>query len=151
MAKRNNREVKFNISNNVEACCGTTDRKNPKVVYLTTRFWISPKDERMNVEKSLSSFSRFVRFSVGETLKGNKTFSDKHIVDVDANPNMVTMEHSGYCSISIHLLQRGRGISDFMEVKDIAIGQFRYLLGSLEYKLTDLGFNVNGKKCSSRK
>lgn len=151
MASNLSREYKLKGNGNIEIRIGTTDRVNPKVIYMNFKTWLFV-DDNGNYSEELLSLDRKIRYMVRKMLIGNSIFDSKYILDFDMNGETFSKRKLKYLDVSVYLKQKSEQPLSMSTLKDVLSGAMSYMADEIETNLNDNGFKVNrSKKWNSQK
>ena len=84
MMRRLKKEYRLNVCNSIILKCGTVNRDDPQVIYITGKCWISPQSE-MDYEDSLYEIEKKMKSSIKDIMIDGVNFDKKFILDFDIN------------------------------------------------------------------
>ena len=105
MAERKNKEYKIESGNSFKLKYGSTDKDDPKVVYINGNTWMVPPkiDEVKTVIPSIERNVRnFVKFEINKTQSLDKSF----IFDFDLKPDSIIPGRRKFISFELYVRQR---------------------------------------------
>lgn len=105
MAERKNKEYKIESGNSFKLKYGSTDKDDPKVVYINGNTWMVPPkiDEVKTVIPSIERNVRnFVKFEINKNQSLDKSF----IFDFDLKPDSIIPGRRKFISFELYVRQR---------------------------------------------
>lgn len=105
MAERKNKEYKIESGNSFKLKYGSTDKDDPKVVYINGNTWMVPPkiDEVKTVIPSIERNVRnFVKFEINKNQSLDKSF----IFDFDLKPDSIIPGRKKFISFELYVRQR---------------------------------------------
>jgi hypothetical protein len=82
-----NRKYDININDNIDISCGTTNKNNPKVIFLSCKTRINPNYE-IEYHKVLDDIFNKLRYEMKHSLLSSNLFESKFILDYDIAANL---------------------------------------------------------------
>ena len=90
--ERLNKEYKIDISPNGNFIYGSTNRKNPQVIYLVGKFWIQPTEKtNCDYELFFNDIKRHFKQQIKHILFNSKKFQSDFLFYLDINIDSITL------------------------------------------------------------
>ena len=137
MAERKNKEYKIDSGNSFRLKFGSTDKGNPKVVYINGNTWMIPPkiDEIKSIIPTIERNVRnFVKFEINKQQNLDKSF----ILDFDLKPDSIIPGRRKF--ISFELYVRQRETKKLTEISDAIKEMASKITGKIEQELLDNDF-----------
>lgn len=109
------KEIKLNVSDAIVLKYGTTNRENPKVIYINGKTWIKPLydgDYEEAVNQAISTYKKEIKKRLLETNK----FERNMLCEFDIRPEAMKFNKKKFLSFDIFVKQRG--CLDMKSLKD---------------------------------
>lgn len=136
MRKRINSEIKYN-NNPIKVTIGTTDKKNPKTVYVTFSAYITPKHEKEEYNEEICNFEKELKKKIKSSLNTNNDF----IMIVDVANNRILYNKKSYLEIQV-FLKNSDYKNKFKNISDVIYNNFAdNISNTIENNLTEKGFS----------
>lgn len=107
------KEIKLNVSDAIVLKYGTTNRENPKVIYINGKTWIKPLyegDYENAVKQAISDYKKDLKKRLIETEK----FERNMLCEFDIRPEAMKFNKKKFLSFEIFIKQKG-----CLEMKDL--------------------------------
>lgn len=138
-----NKEYQLNVSDKIRAKIGTTNRNEPKVVYIHGRAWVTPIQED-DYGKIIDSISKSFKHDVKKMIVEDYLFNTKYILDFNLSTTAMGVGKKSFLSFDLFLKQE-RDIP-LKALKAMVADDIRALLLNLEEEFTNNGFILFAKK-----
>ena len=138
-----NKEYQFKVSDKIRAKIGTTNRNEPKVVYVHGRAWVTPLQDD-DYSKIIDRISKSFKHDVKRMIVEDYLFNTKYILDFNLSTTAMSIGKKSFLSFDLFLKQE-RDIP-LKELKEMIADDIRTLLLSLEEEFTNNGFILFAKK-----
>lgn len=105
MAERKNKEYKIKLDNSFKAKYGSTDKDNPKVVYINGSAWMIPpkiEDIKTVIPTIERNVKNFIKFEINNQQNLDKSF----ILDFDLKPDSIIPGRRKFISFELFVRQR---------------------------------------------
>lgn len=114
--QRKNSEKKIE-NNKVNLIIGTTNRKNPLVIYVNGKTYISPTVERDSYLQDVLDFKKFFKKTIIEELKSTSIFSEDIIFDYQV-PSLRIKDNKKTC-LTFQFLMKQNNPNSLYKLKDL--------------------------------
>lgn len=141
MATNIKREIKLDFSDNMRVKFGTVDRLNPRIVYLSYRFWVEPIGES-DYGEDFEIIKKNIRHLIRKTLSEDYLFSKKYIFDFLMNGDTLNEKKNKCVEFSIYLKQSSTDIVGFMDLLKVSKETVRKMVNGIEDEFVSNGFKV---------
>lgn len=138
-----NKEYQLEVSDKIRTKIGTTNRNEPKVVYVHGRAWVTPMQED-DYEKVIDRISKKFKYGVKKMIVEDYLFSTKYILDFNLSTTAMGVGKKSFLSFDLFLKQE-RDIP-LKELKAMIADDIRALLFNLEEEFTNNGFILFARK-----
>ena len=138
-----NKEYQLEVSDKIRTKIGTTNRNEPKVVYVHGRAWVTPMQED-DYEKVIDRISKNFKYGVKKMIVEDYLFSTKYILDFNLSTTAMGVGKKSFLSFDLFLKQE-RDIP-LKELKAMIADDIRALLLNLEEEFTNNGFILFARK-----
>lgn len=102
---RLNREKK--IDNDIfKIKIGTTNKENPRIVYVDGRVFISPTEEMKNYGDEIEDIRKNFKKNIGERLKSSQLFDNRFILNFDISSSRMIKDKRSFLSFQFYLKQK---------------------------------------------
>lgn len=144
MNKRLNKEYILNISDCARVKYGSTNKDNPRVVYVSCNCWIQPTVES-DYSRRIANAKSNLRRRIGSEFLTGQGFADKLILGYDISQENFTNESKKFLTVDFYLVQQGevRKLKDLGKMMQIKVGN---VISGLVKDLNENGFKVTKKK-----
>lgn len=150
MGSNLNREYRIDTDESVSIKIGTTDRLNPRVIYINYRAWVEA-DEKADYTFELNALAKTLKTSIRREFANNGMFDRKYILDFDANGETFTKRKKKCLDMTVYLKQtpdKPVGIGDMVGMISNTVVS---VSKKIENNITDNGFSLKKRKCSLQK
>ena len=138
MNERLGKKYNFGVSNNIRISAGCVNKKNPQVVYIVGKVWVTPTEK---IEDDNFDWNT-VRKLRKEIFAEINNYAD--IFDVDLNTEGMVIGKHKFLTYTLYLKQLGN-----MNINDI-VSVLKNISNTLSYHVnqiyTENGFILNEKK-----
>ncbi len=117
-AIRKGGELKMGTIDGVAIKCGSTNRKEPDVIYMVGKTWVKPNIE-CNFESSIALVRRNMERRIKIALNTFDDFENKYIFDFSLTPLNMEVGKPKFMQFQIFLRQNKRKMREFRKIKDI--------------------------------
>lgn len=149
MDKKTRPSTEKNIPNNIfKMKFGTVNKKNPEVVYIEAKAFISPLDNESNAV-ALQKIRRDFLFFINEALKNSNVYEPKCILDFQVANSGVQVGKKSFLTFQLLLRQNRNDIKQFKTLKNESMGFIDTISNTLLYLLNNNGFSVTKNKKES--
>lgn len=142
---RLNKEIKLDCCDGIELKYGTTNKDNPKVVYISGKMWIKP-NSKGDYGTIINSIKKNFKNNIKRILNNNVTFDTRYISDFDINPDNLEYGKKTYVYVCLFVRQKKVEITKLKNMKNVILHNFKYLFKDLEKELHDNYFDVSKEK-----
>lgn len=104
--QRLNKEYKIDICRYINVSYGSTNKQNPKVIYVNGKCWISAVDDG-DYAIIMQDVKRELRDEIAVVLANGNLFERRFILDFDINCNDFSKGESRFLSFDFFIKQRG--------------------------------------------
>ncbi len=144
MEERLGKRYDLGVCNNIRSSAGCVNKKNPQVVYITGKVWVTPT-EKIDDENFDWNTVRRLRKEISMALNDfSEIFEKKYIFDMDLNTEGMVLGKHKFLSYSLYLKQKGN-----MKINDMT-SILKCISNTLSYSVcniyTNSGFILNEKK-----
>lgn len=137
MAERKNKEYKINSGNSFKLKFGSTDKNNPKVVYINGSTWmIPPKVD--DIKAVIPSIERNVRNFVKYEINNNSLLDKSFIFDFDLKQDSTIPGRRKFVSFELYVRQRD--MSSLGEISENISSMASKISGKIEQELLENEF-----------
>ena len=102
--KKLNKKYNILIDNNWETICGTTNKDDPKVIFLSCKTRVNINNN-INFNESLNIIFKNLKFNIKNFLRTSKLFDTKFILDYDF-AEIASNNHQQILTFDIFLKQK---------------------------------------------
>ena len=99
-----NKEYQLKNAEKIRVKIGTTNRNEPKVIYIHGRSWVSPKYED-NYAKIVDEISKSFKHRLRTMIMEDYLFDKKHILDFNLSTATMAVGKKSFLSFDIFLKQ----------------------------------------------
>ena len=146
MARKINSEIVVD-NDNFKIKVGTTDKKNPKTVYIDCGFFIEPKTEKEDYSedvKYIETEARNVAKKVSNATNPNpenidRLFNKNYVFVFEVAETRVFYGKKSYISFQLHLKQNEECLN-FDEISKYVIILSEYMTSVLLHRINEIGF-----------
>jgi hypothetical protein len=138
-----NKEYQLNVSDKIKTKIGTTNRNEPKVVYVHGGTWVTPT-QCEEYDKIIDAIGKSFRHNVKRMVTNDYLFNPRHILDFNLSTTAMDIGKKSFLSFDLFLKQEGD--VPLKELKVMITGNIRALLLDLEEDFTNNGFILFAKK-----
>lgn len=127
--KRTNKEIKIKINDLCDISYGTTNKYQPKVIYLSCKTWVEPEEEKKFNSIIENIFINFKKELFKEILKSN--FFDKNFIsNFEIKSSSLQMHKKNFFNFEIYLKQKSK-ILLLPDLEENVIDLFKPLINDL--------------------
>ena len=98
--------------------CGSTNRNEPDVIYMTGKTWVKPNVE-CNFASSIASVRRNMERRIKTALNTFDDFEKKYIFDFSLTPLNMQVGKPKFMQFHIFLRQNRKKMKEFRKIKDV--------------------------------
>ena len=139
------KEKNLNIEKDMNIKYGTSQRKNPEVIYLSNKFWLLPNNS-MDFENVFEDIKENFQMLLTSILRNSQKWHNKFISDFDIKFNGLQPNKKSFVSIEFYIRQKGEMIQDFKSLEDDIVNDFKPLFENLKEDLLNYNFSVSKTK-----
>lgn len=126
---------------------GTTNKINPKVIYVEGRTFIQPLSEKNSYTTELSMIKRGFNKIIQDFINTNDLFSKKYILDFQVAQSGISVSKRSFLSFQFLLKQKNEDkILKLKEVKEKTEDGIQDVLNNLTSCIKEYDFNVTKTK-----
>lgn len=125
---------------------GTINKKNPEVIYLEGKTFVTPLNVDDNYTALLHKTKREFNFAINETLKSCNLFERKFILDFQIANNGVMMNKKSFLTFQLLLRQNRLSVKQFKDIKNKSNSIIESLTKTLITLLEQNNFIVSKSK-----
>ena len=126
---------------------GTTNKINPKVIYIEGRTFIQPLTEKENYSVELTTVKRGFNRIIQNFIDSNDFFSKKYILDFQVTQSGVSVTKRSFLSFQFLLKQKNEDkILKLKDIKQNTENDIQNILNSLIQCIRDCDFEVTKTK-----
>lgn len=126
---------------------GTTNKINPKVIYVEGRTFIQPLSEKNSYTTELSMIKRGFNKIIQDFINTNDLFSKKYILDFQVAQSGISVSKRSFLSFQFLLKQKNEDkILKLKEVKEKTEDSIQDVLNNLTSCIKEYDFNVTKTK-----
>lgn len=150
MEKKTRPSTEKNIPNtHFKVKFGTVNKKNPEVVYIEAKTFITPSNDEFNYNTTLQKVRREFLFYINELLKHSKCYESKTILDLQVAKNCLIVGKKSFLTFQLLLRQNRNDIKQFKALKNETVEFINLITNTLYNLLIDNEFYVTKSKSSS--
>lgn len=129
--KRTNKEIKLNnIHDLCEISYGTTNKYEPKVIYLSCKTWVEPQEEKEFKTIIENIFINFKKELFNEILKTH--FFDKNFIsNFEIKSSSLQKHKKNFFNFEIYLKQKNKKILLLPDLEQNVVTLFKPLINDL--------------------
>lgn len=147
MDKRTRPSTEKIIPNNIfKVKFGTVNKKNPEVVYIESKTFISPLNREKKHNVLLQKVRREFLFFINETLKNSCIYETNCILDFQVANSGLQVGKKSFLTYQLLLRQNRSNVKDFKVIKNESIDLINNLSNALSLLLENNGFLVSKTK-----
>lgn len=139
-----NKEYKIEVSDSARVKYGSTNKDDPKVIYVSCNCWIKPTAE-MDYTKGIASVKTNLRQKIGDEFLRGKDFMDKLILGYDVNQENFTEDSRKFLTVDFYLIQQGK-IRKLKELNSMMQDKMGRIVNGMVEDFENKGFAVAKKK-----
>ena len=131
---------------------GTTDKKNPKTIYIDCGFFIEPKEEKdeyaediKDIEDEAKRLAKKISNAMKPNTEGERMFKKDFIFVFEVAETRVSYGKKSYTSTQLHLKQED-DMLNFNEITQYAKWLAEFFAKTLKRHIEDAGFEVTKTK-----
>lgn len=125
---------------------GTIDKKNPKVVYIEGRTFVTPDSEKDNTPKDITDMKHNFKLAINEFLYKNQSFDSKYILDFQVAAGGIHLGKKSFMSFQIILTQKDGTLDSISELRDKTMDGILTMVDSLSKDADDRGYILSKVK-----
>ena len=139
---RLNREKK--IDNEIfKIKIGTTNKENPRIVYVDGRVFISPTENMDDYTEEIECIRKNFKKSISERLKTSPLFDSKFILNFDISSSRMIKDKRSFLSFQFYLKQKGDTPLKMNTLKNKSEVFINSLISSLVADVEEHNFSVH--------
>jgi hypothetical protein len=127
--KRTNKEIKLNINDSCNILYGTTNKFNPKVVYLSCNTWVNPNETKDFNDIFNKIFSNFKK-ELFNNISMSKIFDKNFITNFEITKSILKKNKKNFFNFEIYVKQKEH-IHKLKEIEKDIIDLFNPLINNL--------------------
>lgn len=148
MAERTNSECKIE-HNKFNLRIGTTNRKNPLVVYVEGKTFISPNVEKESYGNDIYIIKKSLRESIAKNVKNNKHFEDNIIFDFQVAQNGISVGKKSFLTFQFLIKQKQNEVSvKIKEIREKSLPLVMSVISDLDNTISKNNFSIFKSKKS---
>lgn len=105
--KRTNKEIKINVNDLCDISYGTTNKYQPKVIYLSCKTWVEPQEEKEFKTIIENIFINFKKELFREILKSD-LFDKNFISNFEIKSSSLQIHKKNFFNFEIYLKQKSK-------------------------------------------
>lgn len=129
------KEKQLFINPNMLIKYGTTQRCNPEVIYVSSKFWIEPLEE-IEFENVFEDIRNEFRQELTCILRNQEKWQNKFISDFDIKSNGIQTNKKSFVSIEFYIKQNSKMMRNFKSLECDMINDFTNLFDNLQENLS---------------
>lgn len=133
--KRTNKEIKLFLNELCETSYGTTNKNNPKVIYLACKTWVEPNEEK-DFEKIIDKTIIKLKKELFDKISYSSIFDKSFITNFEINTLSLKKNKKNFFNFEIYVKQKNN-ILPFDTLKSNVISLFQPLINNLILNLTN--------------
>jgi hypothetical protein len=142
--KRTNKEIKINVNDLCDVSYGTTNKYQPKVIYLSCKTWVEPEEEKEFNSIIENIFINFKKELFKEILKSN--FFDKNFIsNFEIKSSSLQIHKKNFFNFEIYLKQKSK-ILLLPDLEENVIDLFKPLINDLIADFQNNSLNLSKGK-----
>ena len=127
--KRTNKEINLNFINSCEISYGTTNKFNPKVVYLTCKTWVKPKENK-DYHKIIEDNFINLKKELFNKISNSTIFDKNFITNFEITKSAFKINKRNFLNFEIYLKQKNN-ILMLQELENDIVILFKPLINNL--------------------
>lgn len=143
--KRLNSEKKIEAKN-VRLKIGTTNKNEPKVIYIEGRAFICPLDNKEDYSDDISSIKYDFKHAISNNLINNYIFENKFIVDFQVASKGISYNKKSFLSFQFLLKQKSDKPQKLKEIKTNALPLITNIVNDLTDSIEEHNFAITKSK-----
>lgn len=150
MEKKTRPSTEKNIPNsNFKVKFGTVNKKNPEVVYIEAKTFITPCSNDFNHNAALQKVRRHFLYYINELLNHSKFYETKTILDMQVAKNCLIVGKKSFLTFQLLLRQNRNNIKPFKMLKNETVDFINLTTNTLYSLLCENQFIVTKTKSKS--
>lgn len=126
---------------------GTTNKINPKVIYIEGRTFIQPLNDKSSYSSELTGIKREFNKIIQNFIDSNELFSKKYILDFQVTQSGISITKRSFLSFQFLLKQKNEDkILKLKDVKQKTESNIQGILNLLTKCIKEYDFNVTKTK-----
>lgn len=105
--KRTNKEIKLNLTELFDVSYGSTNKYNPKVIYISCKTWVEPKEEIEFDSVIGNIFTKFKKELLNRILQSD-IFNRKFISNFEIKSSSLQKNKKNFFNFEIYLKQKDK-------------------------------------------
>ena len=105
--KRTNKEIKLNLTELFDISYGSTNKYNPKVIYISCKTWVEPKEEIEFDNVIGNIFTKFKKELLNRILQSD-IFNRKFISNFEIKSSSLQKNKKNFFNFEIYLKQKDK-------------------------------------------
>lgn len=146
--RRLGKEYGIDVNSSVTMKYGSVNRNDPRVVYLSGKCWVSPRNET-DYEKVAYKVKQAIRRSTNQLVADGKEFDKDYILDFYVNLDELTVNDSKFMSFDIYIRQAAGSERPLAELRDVLSVGADGISSCVESVFNENGFSVGKTKKSA--
>ena len=142
---RSNKEYKLDVCNHISLKYGTVNKRNPQVVYVSGKCWITPLKE-MNYALAINEAQENMRKNIKAFLIDGVNFDNRYILDFDISVDKLALNEKKFLSFDFYLRQNEENKKELLQLKEMLSKKVSTIANNLVYTLKENDFSVNKTK-----
>lgn len=127
--KRTNKEINLNLIDSCEISYGTTNKFNPKVVYLTCKTWVKPKENK-DYHKIIEDNFINLKKELFNKISNSTIFDKNFITNFEITKSAFKINKRNFLNFEIYLKQKNN-ILMLQELENDIVILFKPLINNL--------------------
>ena len=127
--KRTNKEINLNFINSCEISYGTTNKFNPKVVYLTCKTWVKPKENK-DYHKIIEDNFITLKKELFNKISNSTIFDKNFITNFEITKSAFKINKRNFLNFEIYLKQKNN-ILMLQDLENDIVTLFKPLINNL--------------------
>jgi hypothetical protein len=133
--KRTNKEIELLLNESCETFYGTTNKLNPKIIYLTCKTWVEPNDEK-DYEQIINKSIIKLKKELFDKISHSNIFDKTFISNFEINTLSLKKNKKNFFNFEIYIKQKNK-ILPFNDLKSDITNLFQPLINHLFLNLTN--------------
>ena len=148
--ERNVKEFKLLSVDNIRLKCGTNNRKEPKVIYLSGKMWVKPLGE-FDYSGAISNIRHKVNKRLKSMLYKTPCFDNRYILDFELNTGTMKKNTGKFMQFQMFVRQNDNNVVGVNSIKDRVAEYVVPLIYDMVEDFHDEGFELLEHKNSNNK